>query len=120
MAKLTHDEIVARESLIYQGAIANRKDPVFLIARDRLARYAEHRKTFTVPDPVAAWAEQMATSHGPEIRYYNNTVDWITGLLICRYGEAEYFWPDDTFTPGDIARAAEWFAGKIPEGVSYL
>ena len=120
MAKLTHDEIVAREGGLYQAAVAARRDPVFVIARDRLARYAAHRKTFTVPEAVALWANRMAAVHGPEIRCYNNTVDWITALLICRYGEAEYFWPDDTFTPGDIARAAEWSAGKIPEGVSYL
>ena len=51
----------------------------------------------------------------------SNVVDWITALLICRYGEAEYNWPAE-FSDADITRAvSEWeVKGRMPEGCRYL
>jgi hypothetical protein len=119
MPTLTHDEIVAREHAVHEKCLQDRQDPVYWIAQDRAKRWSEFRAEFPVREEVAAWAESMAAKHGTVLRFYNNTVDWVAALLICRYGEAEYNWPVE-FSDADVSRAKEWIKGKMPDGVLYL
>ena len=119
MVKLTQDESRIRELEIGSAAAKNGKDPAREIAKDRAKRWAELVPTIEVPVALEAWVVSMTAEHGPTCDYHNHrNVGWVTALLICRYGEAEYFWPSD-FSEKDVARAAEWLGGKTPTGVEY-
>ena len=123
MTTLTHDEIVAREKALYDSCVEQSRDPIFCIAQDRAARWDEYHAELVVRDEVMAWETAMSVAHGTECRYYNSTVCWVIALLICRYGEAEYHWPDPSvgFTDEDVARADKWLRrGDIPSGCFYL
>lgn len=123
MTQLTHDEIVTRERGLYDACIEQSRDPVFAIAQDRKVRYDAYLSELVVRPDVAVWSSQMEVLHGPVCRYYNSTVGYIVALLVCRYGEAEYYWPDPSagFTDEDVARANEWLRrGDIPSGCYYL
>lgn len=123
MTKLTHDEIVTRERNLYDACIQQSRDPVFAIAQDRAARYAEYLAELVVRPDIAIWEQQMVVLHGPVCRFYNSTVGYLVALLITRYGEAEYHWPDPSvgFTDEDAARAQRWLLrGEIPTGCFYL
>lgn len=123
MTRLTHDEIVTRERGIYDLCVEQSRDPIFAIAKDRAARWDAYRAALVVRDEIVAWETSMAANHGPECRFYNSTVCWVVALLIARYGEAEYHWPEpeNGFTDEDVARAKKWFVnGAIPTGCFYL
>lgn len=121
MATLTKEQIIDREQKVFAEAATNKQDPAWWIAQDRSKRWDEFRTTFVVRPEVVAWAVAMTEKHNAvTCRYYNNTVDWVNALLICRYGEAEYHWPTNGFTDEDVKRASEWLSGNTPEGVVYL
>lgn len=120
---LTHDEIVTRERGIYDSCIEQARDPIFAIAQDRAARWETYHAELTVRYEIVAWETSMAAAHGQVCRFYNSTVCWVVALLITRYGEAEYHWPDPTvgFTDEDVQRAQKWLTrGAIPSGCFYL
>jgi len=117
--KLSQEQSAARELKVYETATKNGKDPSREIAKDREKRWVEIVQTISVPPAIESWVADMTVSHGPTCDFYSNrNVGWITALLICRYGEAEYFWPEG-FTDLDAARAADWLSGKTPSGVEY-
>jgi hypothetical protein len=141
MATLTKEQIIARETSVYDQAVEAKRDPVWAVAQDRAKRYRRYVAGLQVPPEIQEWADAMTAKcarlavaptldndgqdafDGKTVRIHNNTVDWVTALLIVRYGEAEYHWPEDgTFTTEDVARAKEWLnnPGKLPEGVVYL
>ncbi len=61
----------------------------------------------------------MQKKHGPSLLVHGMTLGWITALVVVRYGQAEYHWPD-ALTPDDVKRAKRWLAGETPEGVRYI
>ena len=67
----------------------------------------------------------MASVYGPGVLMHQSvslpgyTTDWITALLVVRYGESEYFWPED-FGVDDLRRALSWMRGRKPAMVTYL
>ena len=115
---LTKEQIISRENRICSDAMDAKQDPIFWIARDRKQRWSEYLKDLVVRDEITNWVEVMKKQHGESCRAFNSTVGWVVALLICRYGEAEYHWPNqaDGFTDEDVARADEWRSGRIPEG----
>lgn len=117
--RLTHDEIVARETAVYDAAIAARTSPIEALSADRALRWAAVVPTIVRPQALTDWAGRMIAAHGPACRIHYSIVGWITGLLICRYGEAEYHWPTE-FSEGDLSRALEWERGNLPEGCRHL
>lgn len=122
MAVLTHDEIVAREKALYESCIKKKVDPVFAIAQDRETRWSAFMSNFKIRPEIQVWSDAMTTKHGNEnCRMFNSTVSWVLALLIKRYGEAEYFWPTDGFTDGDVKKANEWLQDDVaPLGLMYL
>lgn len=123
MTRLTHDEIVTRERGIFDSCIDLGRDPIFSIAQDRATRYAEYTAELVVRPDISTWIDAMTAAHGEVCRFYNSTVGWALALLITRYGEAEYHWPDPTdgFTDEDVDRAQKWLTrGAIPAGCFYL
>jgi hypothetical protein len=78
--------------------------PYLNIVRERLDAYAAHLATMAVSPELKAWAADMAARHGPKVGVnflgrmvvIDNEivdltklgVDWLTALLIVRYGEA--------------------------------
>lgn len=114
MARLTHDEIVQLESQLAQG-----ENPVKEIFLSRNRRWAAALDEIPLPNELVEWRSRMIAKYGPGVLMFGDPVGWITGLLICRYGQAEYHWPTE-FSPGDIKRAMEWEAGLKPEGCQFL
>lgn len=100
------------------------------VLQDRADRFAAHVATMTITPDLAAWALAMATTYGtPYVRMHYFVADWLTALLIARYGEepdaarssdpAFAGWPN-AFTDADRQRAAEMLAtpAKWPLGLS--
>ena len=82
-------------------------------------RYEELTKAMPVPPLLKEWASLMTARHGEKVKVHQSVyTNWLTALLIVRYGEAESFWPKE-FSDKDINRAAFWIRGQMPEGVSY-
>lgn len=84
----------------------------------RSARYAAHVARLVVTSALAAWALAMTQRFGAYVRVHHYVADWITALLIVRYGEE----PDATqtvdgigwpaaLTDLDLQRAAELLDG---------
>lgn len=114
MTRPTHDALIQREQAI--GADAPKGLEYAAICADRKARWAAIVEAMSIAEPIRAWAARMAAAYGPTVRVWANDLDWPTALLVVRYGEAESFWPE-TFSAADLARAAQWEAGVIPQGV---
>lgn len=131
MARPTQDELREREMAIVDehrvihGA-ASFEVEYGLIVKDRLERWAPLIKDMEVPDAIEKWAGMMSAIHGPEVLMHHGgnlagyKVNWITALVIVRYGEAEYFWPDE-LGDEDVARARAWLNGKrVPPSATYI
>jgi len=113
---MTHAGIIEREQAIFNDCVERRIDPVWEISQDRLKRYSKYLSEYPPSEAVTAWAVEMSKKYGTQCRYWNNTVSWVTALLICRYGEAEYHWPaTGELTEGDMSRAGELLKGQFPE-----
>ena len=86
----------------------------------RQKAYAEHVAAMPVDEEIAAWAERMTAKHGPKVKVWENVIDWLTALLIVRWGEAPEHWPAE-FEADDRSRALSWEAGgRQATGVTYL
>ena len=78
----------------------------------RADRFAAHVATMTIHPAIASFAEQMAMRFGAYVRVHAFVADWLTALLIVRYGEEPdaaltvdgIGWPT-VFTVDDHARA---------------
>lgn len=106
---------------------------------ERSQRYAAHLATMTITPDIVTWALAMTRQYGPYVLVSNYVADWITALLLVRYGEEERGydaaevaaaiaearvpacstdpnftgWPTQ-FTDDDRQRAAELLAGDWP------
>ena len=82
--------------------------------------YKELTAKMSVPKELQEWAGYMAAKYGPKVKLHQSEyTNWLTALLVVRYGEAVYHWPTE-YSERDIQRAARWFHGDKPEGVHYL
>ena len=89
------------------------------IHADRRERFTAIVAQFALPTPFRNWAAAMTMRYGPACLVWGQQYDWIIALLIARYGEAEYFWPD-ALTQEDWERASHWWDGDTPNGVRYI
>ena len=81
--------------------------------------YVDLTNKIPVPKVLQEWAGYMTAKYGPTVKVHQCMYDnWLTALLIVRYGEAIHHWPSE-YTESDIQRAARWFHGAQPEGVHY-
>ena len=84
------------------------------------------------------WADHMAGRHGERVFVHRIEIlegrrlraelfafDWLTALMIVRWGQEASKWPQD-FAAEDIQRALEWEKGlasggsfRVPGGVTY-
>ncbi len=88
-------------------------------SEDAKERYKELTEAIPVPTLLKEWASLMTARHGEKVKVHQSVyTNWLTALLIVRYGEAESYWPKE-FSDKDINRAAFWVRGKTPEGVRY-
>jgi hypothetical protein len=55
----------------------------------RATRYADHVRRMTITPDLAQWALAMTQQFGPYVLVHHFVADWITALLILRYGEEE-------------------------------
>ena len=121
--KLSNAESRERErtlTLRAKEAGASDLDVFALIARDRAARWAPILSAIIVPPELTDWAQAMTDRHGPKVKIWRNTMDWIGALVVARYGEAEYHWPE-RLDKEDIMRAHRWlYRNDAPEGTEYL
>jgi hypothetical protein len=90
------------------------------VVADREQRWPRRMATVKVGLNLRAWADDMAKRHGnPRCRVGFQRVDWLTALMVVRYGESEDYWPA-AFTKADEERAVRWQAGEVPRRVTYL
>jgi hypothetical protein len=100
------------------------------VLQDRADRFAAHVASMSLSPAVVQWALAMEQRYGPYVLAHHYVADWITALLILRYGEEPDAskstdpnfagWPT-TFTAEDLARAADLLAGtRWPTGVLRL
>lgn len=101
-----------------------------VVLLDRSQRYAAHLEQMTVTPDMVQWAIAMSRQYGPYVKVWHYVADWLTALLIIRYGEepdaAQSTDPNFTgwplaFTDEDRVRANELLGGvKWPEKVLTL
>jgi hypothetical protein len=100
------------------------------VLQDRADRYAAHLATMTIAPDMVQWALTMGRRYGPWVKVHHFVADWLTALLIIRYGEEPdaarsddpnfHGWPV-AFTDDDTARASELLAGtKWPQALTLL
>lgn len=90
------------------------------VFEDRAKRWAQKLSRMTIPPQIRTWAGKMEELHGrPNVIVGFQVLNWITALLVVRYGEAEDYWPD-IFYEDDVQRAREWLNGATPARVRYL
>lgn len=95
-------------------------DAYLPVLAERSTRYAAHVATLPIPPALAAWALAMTQRFGAYVRVHHYVADWITALLIVRYGEEPdatrttdgIGWPS-ALTDLDLARAAELLEGPV-------
>ncbi len=97
-----------------------------VIVADRLGRWKEILEGMKIPEGLRKWAARMSSVYGPEVLMHRKPnlsgymLDWLTALLVVRYGEAEYFWPTE-FGKEDMERALTWMQGKKTPGmITYI
>lgn len=89
------------------------------VLQARSERFAAHVKAMTLPTTIVAWALAMERKYGRYALVSHYIADWITALLLVRYGEepdAEKStdpdfngWPME-FTDADLQRAEQLLA----------
>lgn len=125
MSRPTQDALREREFKVADRArAAGQRSDVEIraaINKDRRTRWAPLVAAMKVPAALKEFAAEMTARHGPKVQVWENALDWITALLVARYGEAEYFWPE-TFGDEDLRRAQTWMDGSRPkpEGITYI
>lgn len=83
----------------------------------RKRQYKEHISKMAFIDPALhAWAERMSAKHGSMVKVWHNQLDWLSALMVVRYGEAIEHWPQGT-SVADHGCSQEWESGNIPYSV---
>jgi hypothetical protein len=85
----------------------------------RAAAFPAHLATMAVSSDMVLWALAMAGKWGQFVKVHHYIADWLTALLVVRYGEEPDAsktwdgkgWPQ-AFSDDDRVRAAELLAGK--------
>lgn len=128
MHPLLADHIAARNAAFLTAAVATYGDArgqqlydeyVVATLQDRATRYTAHVAAMVIDPAIAIWAMAMTTKYGPFVKIHHFVADWVTALLVLRYGEE----PDATktwdgrgwptaFTADDLARAQKLADGK--------
>jgi hypothetical protein len=90
------------------------------VLQDRADRYAAHLATMVFSPAMVQWALAMSRQYGPWVKVHHFVADWLTALLIIRYGEEPDAarssdpgfkgWPT-SLTPEDETRASELLVG---------
>lgn len=114
MAKTARERLEAAEPA---GSVDEYRE----VCRLRCEAFAEHLAAMeSPPDELRRWAAFMFAYHGPRVRVHRIVYDnWLVALLVVRYGEALYHWPQ-AFSEGDLARAKRWQEGQTPKPVQYV
>ncbi len=116
------------------------------ICQQRELEFAAHIATMVPVPELGMWATDMTSLYGPQVRRGAFVVDWLTALMIVRYGEAVvadpgsvkiYLYDGDgepildangdhdskridgwptQFQPDDLARAEAWLRGSMVPG----
>jgi len=87
------------------------------ICAERMKMFREHIAQMEVPPELAAWASAMEQKYGSKAKVWCHDCDYITALMIVRYGEDVSHWPEE-FSNNDIDRALTWYQGKnVPHAV---
>ncbi len=104
-------------------------EPYLLVLEARAAAFAAHVASMDIAPEMTVWALAMARKYGSWVRAHFFIADWITALLIVRYGEepdaekstdqrvdddgVRIFqgWPR-AFSDADLQRAQELLQGK--------
>lgn len=115
------DHIAARNAEVtsaWPEAAANAYLPVLAT---RAAAFAAHVASMEIAPEVAVWALAMARQFGSFVRVHHFVADWITALLILRYGEEPDAskstdpnfagWPK-AFTAEDLVRAQQLLSAE--------
>lgn len=110
--QLSADQCRAREQAIVDRHAKLKRDPHPAILADRAARFKEHIEAMTIRPAIEEWAENVSKAYGRKVRVHHTVTDWVTALMIIRYGEAEYHWPLE-FSDEDVQRADEIEGGKL-------
>ena len=96
-----------------------RELPYDMLMALRRDAYAEHVKAMTIPPSITAWATEMTSQSGPEVKVWHNTMGWIEAFMVVRYGEEPSSWPRE-FSSLDLLRVDRWLKGQHPAGVTIL
>jgi len=115
----TMDEIKATNMALEARHIAtNGRIPYDLVCMWRRKLWSQYIAQMLVADAFAEWVENMTTIHGrPTTKCWHQDLDWLTALMVVRYGEAVDFWPA-ALNDADLKRASDWMAGKLPNAVT--
>lgn len=118
--KLTQSESAEREKAL----VRNLQGLPFAaqmaaVQADRIERWRPIVAAMVVPEQLKAWVGQMEAAFGPLLLVHGAKLNWVTALLVARYGEAEYHWPT-SFNDDDVLRAWRWLGGDTPDGVTYI
>ena len=120
MKKLTTQEECREHELAINNGLMNDEQLIAAITEDRAQRWKEVMKDVGVSAEMEKWAQSMSIMHGPRVMVWRNELDWLTALMVGRYGEAEYHWPD-AFGDDDLHRANQWlYKNNAPSGVTYI
>lgn len=83
------------------------------LAALRRAAYREHAKAAKLDPAIAALVTQLVERFGPKVKVWHNVVDWLSAILISRYGEAIEHWPA-TLTVDDARRIRHILSSRQP------
>jgi len=120
LAKPTPIRSAAHHNLVRRELDLTRTGGFLAVVADREARWPRIMATVRVGANLRLWSDQMTKEHqNPRVRIGFQRVDWLTALMVVRYGEAEDYWPKE-FDRLDEGRALRWQAGDKPRRVSYL
>jgi hypothetical protein len=115
------DHLADRDAAVRAAWVPKAAEAYLPVLGERAARFAAHVATMTIAPELAVWALAMAQRYGSWVRVHHFVADWITALLILRYGEEPDAArsTDPTFagwplacTADDLARAQQLLAGE--------
>ncbi|HYW49726.1 MAG TPA: hypothetical protein VE861_03920 [Gemmatimonadaceae bacterium] len=104
-----------------------KSDHYLAVLQGRADAFAAHVATMDVSLAIVQWALQMEQRFGRWVKVHHFIADWITALLIVRYGEEPdgaktvdgVCWPTG-FTTDDVQRATEMLNGNLGNSITLL
>ena len=126
----TADLIAKRAAAVDKQMSIDPAHYVDVVLKARAVQYAAHIATMEIGPEMAIWAMAMRTRYKSSyVKVWHFIADWITALLILRYGEEpdgalcdgdHQGWPT-SFSDDDAIRAAQLLRGeRWPAGVFTL